>query len=130
MRTANLAETTEYILRLTDKMMREKDSHGYYNGGDQQPVKDYCTVAKRVKKNNLTFENIGSVILSQIPGISSVTSLAILKKYGSLFDLLGTLKKNPQCLDDFVYLTKKGTKRHLSKTCIENIIKFLLHPKK
>jgi len=130
MRTANLAETTEYILRLTDKMMREKDSHGYYNGGDQQPVKDYCTVAKRVKKNNLTFENIGSVILSQIPGVSSVTSLAILKKYGSLFDLLDTLKKTPQCLDDFVYLTKKGTKRHLSKTCIENIIKFLLHPKK
>ena len=130
MRTSHIAETAEYILRLTDKMMREKDSHGYYNGGDQHPVKNYCTVAKRVKKNNLTFENIGGIILSQIPGISSVTSLAIMKKYRSLFDLLGALKKNPQCLDDFVYLTKKGTKRHLSKTCTENIVKFLLYPKK
>ena len=129
MRTAHIAETAEYILRIADKMWREKDSHGYYNGGDKYPIKNYCTVANRVKKSNLTYENIGGVILSQIPGISSVTSLAIMEQYKTLYDLLCALKKNPKCLDDFVYLTKKGAKRHLSKTSIENIIKFLLNSK-
>ena len=124
-RTATILETAEYILRLTDKLSREKTVFGYYNGGSMS--KNYCEVAKRVKKNNVTPSNIGSIMLSQIPGISSVTSLAIMNNYTSLYALLKALEKDTHCLDDMSYETKGGKIRHISKQSIKNIINYLLH---
>ena len=124
-RTSNILETAEYILRITDKLAREDTVLGYYNGGP--PVKNYCEVAKRIKKNNITPSNIGSIMLSQIPSISSVTSLAIMNNYTSLYALLKALEKDKHCLDDLSYETKGGKTRHLSKKSIKNIINYLLH---
>ena len=126
-RTASIRETAEYILRMTDKLARKNNVLGYYNGGAETPVKNYCEVVKKVKKNNVTPDNIGSIILSQIPGISSVTSLAIMKQFGSLYALIKALEKDNHCLNELSYETKSGKTRHISKTCIENIIKFLLY---
>ena len=39
------------------------------------------------EKENITPENIGEIILSQIPGVSSHTSKVIMNKYGSLYGL-------------------------------------------
>lgn len=126
-RTASVRETAEYILRMTDKLSRKNNVLGYYNGGDENPIKNYCEVVKKVKKNNITPDNIGSILLSQIPGISSVTSLAIMKQFGSLYTLMKAVEKNRHCLDALSYETKSGKMRHISKTCIENIIKYLLY---
>ena len=126
-RTFSVQETAEYILRMTDKLSRENNVFGYYNGGDKNLIKNYCEVVKKVKKNNITPDNIGSILLSQIPGISSVTSLVIMKQFGSLYTLMKAVEKNRHCLDALSYETKSGKTRHISKTCIENIIKYLLY---
>ena len=77
------------------------------------------------KKKNITPENIGGIILSQIPGISSKTSSAVIAKHGSLFQLLKTLEKDKHCLDNLLYKTKTGQERRISRTSIANIIQYL-----
>ena len=46
--------------------------------------KDYIGVVKKVKKDNITPDNIGEIMLCQIPGISSVTALAIMGKFKTI----------------------------------------------
>ena len=85
----------------------------------------YCNVVKKVKKENITPENIGEIILCQIPGISSVTAIAIMKKFTNFINLIDELKLNPDCLDNFTIETS-GKVRKINKTSIENIKKYLL----
>ena len=67
-----------------------------YNGGEvlsiekdvEQSEKDYVSVVKKVKKENITPENIAEIMLCQIPGISSVTALAIMDKFKTLPNLI------------------------------------------
>ncbi len=128
-RTMNVLETAEYILRAASKLSRARDVLGYYNGGDKREEKQYSDVVKKARKHNITPDNIGSIILSQIPGISSVTAGAIMAQYSSLYTLLKSIQKDRHCLDEVCYETKTGKKRHLSKTAIDNIAKYLLHQK-
>jgi len=86
---------------------------------------NYCTVVKKVKKDNVTPENIGEIILCQIPGISSVTAMAIMKQFTGFPHLMEELQKNPNCLDNMV-CENSGKSRKISKSCLENIRKFLL----
>lgn len=87
----------------------------------------YSNVVKKVKKENITPENIGEIILSQIPGISNVISLAIMKSFGSLYNLMKSLSENHKCLHDFKYTTTSGNERRISKKAIESIITYLLY---
>ena len=85
----------------------------------------YCNVVKKVKKENITPENIGEIILCQIPGISSVTAIAIMRKFTNFMNLIDELKLNSDCLDNFTIETS-GKVRKINKTSIENIKKYLL----
>lgn len=87
---------------------------------------NYCTVVKKVKKDNITPENIGEIILCQIPGISSVTAMAIMKKFTSFPHFLDEMKKSTEVLDNLV-CENNGKSRKISKACVENIKRFLLH---
>lgn len=94
---------------------------------NNQPTnKDYVSVIKKIKKDNITPDNIGEIMLCQIPGVSSVTALAIMNKYNTLSNLIKELEMNDKCMNDFTYLNTKGQSRKISKTCILNIVKFLL----
>ena len=127
MRTHTISETAEYILRLSDKMLRDKKkSHYDISYNKTTDIKDYCDVVNKVKKKNIKPENIGEIILSQIPGISSITSRAILKEYGSLYNLLISLKKDNNCLNKITIKTG-GRERKISNTCIRNIYNYLLY---
>ena len=95
------------------------------NNNDKQE-KDYISVVKKVKKENITPDNIAEIMLCQIPGISSVTALAIMKQYQSLAHLVAELEGNPDCLKDVSYTNTKGQTRKINKTCAANIVKFLL----
>jgi hypothetical protein len=79
-----------------------------------------------VKKDNITPDNIGEIMLCQIPGISSVTSLAVMEKYKTIPNLIKELEVNNDSMKDLSYTNTKGQVRKINKTCIANIVKFLL----
>jgi len=92
----------------------------------EQSEKDYVSVIKKVKKENITPDNIGEIMLCQIPGISAVTSLAIMEQYKTLPNLIKELEANCDCLRDITCTNSKGQKRKINKTSLANIVKFLL----
>ena len=81
---------------------------------------------KKVKKENITPQNIGEIMLCQIPGISSVSAIAILKEFQTLPNLLNKLHENNDCLNEVSYVNSKNQTRKINKTVIQNIKKFLL----
>jgi len=87
---------------------------------------NYVSVVKKVKKDNLTPNNIGAVFLSQIPHVSSVIANAIMVKYQySIYILIKELEKNPDCLNN-IQTEKDGKKRKIGSNVIKNIRLFLL----
>jgi ERCC4-type nuclease len=91
-----------------------------------QSEKDYVNVVKKIKKENVTPDNIGEIMLCQIPGISSVTALAVMDKFKTIPNLVKELETNSECLKDLSYTNAKGQVRKINKTCLLNIMKFLL----
>jgi ERCC4-type nuclease len=87
--------------------------------------KDYCSVIKKVKKENVTTGNIGEIMLCQIPSVSSVTALAIMAEFKTLPNLIESIKKDGSCLKNLAYTTPAGQTRKISKACIENVVKYL-----
>jgi ERCC4-type nuclease len=109
-----------------DDTANQSDINNIIVEGGDQSEKDYVGVIKKVKKENITPENIGEIMLCQIPGISSVTALAIMEKYKSLPNLIKELEINNECLKDITSTNTKGQTRKINKTSITNIVKFLL----
>jgi ERCC4-type nuclease len=151
-RSFSLEESATIICNMAYKLEREPaDKHAYYQNkviaavpvepqtGGEKPVevavepqespeqteKDYVSVIKKVKKENITTENIGEIMLCQIPGISSVTALAILEQYKTLPNLIKELEANSNCLANITSTNSKGQTRKINKTSIANIVKFL-----
>jgi hypothetical protein len=77
-----------------------------------------------VKKDNITPENIGEIILCTIPGISSTSAVEIMKQYTSFSHFMKEIESRPESLQE-IYLTTNGKKRKLGKNIIENILRFL-----
>lgn len=94
-------------------------------GGTGTGVKDYCAVIKKVKKDNITPENIGEIMLCQIPGVSSVSAIAILRQFKTLPELIKAIKEDATCLTGVSTTDAKGKTRKISKTTIETIVKYL-----
>ena len=100
---------------ISEKDISEKDNS----------EKDYCTVVKKVKKDNITPDNIGEIMLCQIPGISSASALAILSQFKTLPNLIQCLKDDESCLNNICTIDSNGKSRKISKTAIATIVKFL-----
>jgi len=145
-RSFSLDETAVMICNMAYKLEKESSSKKVFyqnitpltqeqSGGDEkkddseeveQSEKDYVNVIKKVKKENITPDNIGEIMLCQIPGISSVTALAIMEKYKNLPNLIKEIELNNDCLKDITSTNTKGQTRKINKTSILNIVKFLL----
>jgi ERCC4-type nuclease len=130
-RTFSLEETAFYILNSTNKIGKENDKDmSYYSENNQhtQPAtcKDYINVVKKVKKDNITPENINEIMLCQIPSISSTTAKAILEKYKSITNIIDELKKDTNCLKNITYTNKKGDSRKINKNVGDILQKFLI----
>lgn len=85
---------------------------------------NYCTVVKKVRKENITTDNFGEILLSQIPGVSSISAIAIMKHYTSLIHLIESIKENENCLDG-ITIDTNGKSRKIGKNIVSNIKKFL-----
>ena len=92
----------------------------------EQTDKDYISVVKKVKKENITPDNIAEIMLCQIPGISSVTAVAIMDRFKTIPNLIQEIQQNDNCLKDISYQNTKGQTRKINKTSLANIVKFLL----
>lgn len=131
-RTINLEETAEWIIHLATKLEKESGTIPYYNGGaeiiDTNP--NYANViGKRIKKDNITPENIGEIMLSQIPNVSNASASAIMKKFDTIANLINALHNDEKCLNDVSLPNKNGQIKKLTKPCINNIYGFLVKPK-
>jgi len=152
-RTSSVNETAEFVLSMADKIDRElqKGKQPYYLSEAYRQTNtidstenlentidlsnntidstitssQYCSVVKKVKKDNITPENIGEIILCQIPGISSTTAMAIMKNFNGFPQFIDELKKNPQCIEN-ITTESNGKMRKISKSCLDNIRRFLL----
>ena len=81
---------------------------------------------KSVKKENITQQNIDEIMLCQIPGISNVTAIALIKHFGTLIQLIHAFQENPECWREVSYVTEKNQCRKIPKTIGTNICKYLL----
>ena len=152
MRTLSMEETAIFICNTASKLSKS-DKKAYYENKSQvntvanvitsengennlvegveqnlekESDKDYISVVKKVKKENITPENIAEIMLCQIPGISSVTAIAIMDKFKTIPNLINEIQQNDNCLKDISYQNSKGQSRKINKTSLANIVKFLL----
>jgi len=138
-RSMSIDETALMICNMAYKLNKEKDKQPFYSNvlsnstteptvADDTVVssdKDYCSVVKKVKKDNITCENIGEIMLCQIPGISSASALAILAEFKTLPNLIKAIETNETCLNNVCTKDANGKSRKISKAAIATIIKFL-----
>lgn len=87
----------------------------------------YSQTVKKVKKDNVTPENIGEIILSQIPGVSNTTAKAIFSKYDTLCNLIHALEENSNALQNLSYTTQKGQTRRINQKAASNVVNYLLY---
>jgi ERCC4-type nuclease len=102
-RTMNLGETADFILHFADKVAKESADGAipaHTTGGDvpetvETAAQAYSEVAaKKEKRDYITRENIGEIMLAQVPGVSPKVAAAILAKYGgSVYEFLGDLHR-------------------------------------
>lgn len=89
------------------------------------PPAKYCEVVKKVKKENITPQNIGEVILSQIPGISATTAIAIMSHFSNFSDLMQALRETPERFKEMSYTDSSGKTRKISTTVLKNLAVYL-----
>lgn len=88
-----------------------------------EKIQVYSSVVKSVKKENITLNNIGEIMLSQIPGVSNNSAIAIMAQFKNLVNLIADLQEQgEECLKSVIGANNK----RLNKTCIANVAKYLL----
>ena len=153
-RSSSVEETADILITMTDKIHRDmkKGKTAAYTSVSVKPVEttaateelptmdaiqepektsgvvaaDYCSVVKKVKKENITAENIGEIVLCQIPTVSSVSAIAIMKKFGTFPKLMSALHEDPTVLDNITCEAANGKKRKISKTSVKLIKEYLV----
>ena len=131
MRTSNKEETATYICNCANKMVK-KDERGFFCETEpSMNIQDnispaYSSVVKQVKKENITPENIGEIMLCQIPGVSSTAALAIMKQFKYFPNLIADLQEvGDACLKSVSWENSKGQTKKLNAHCCANIVKYL-----
>jgi ERCC4-type nuclease len=142
LRSLDMDESANIICNMVCKMIRNKEKKEFYvnnlldleqNNFESGNInkeyisnnKAYCKVVKKIKKENITKENIGEIMLCQIPGISSQTALAILNKFQTISNLILNIQQDENCLNNICTIDSNKKSRKISKNSIEKIINFL-----
>jgi len=133
-KTKNLTETLETIIRFYKKLCKETNKTAYHVNTDHVNTDhvntdhvntDYINTIKTRKKDNITTDNIDIIMLSQIPGVSLAIATTISETYSSLGKLIDALKNDGTCLNNLNMTLSSGKTRRISKTAIINLINYL-----
>ena len=119
--TSGIIETCEFIIRFMEKLESEKS---IVEVNPKILDSSYANVIKTTKKSNISTENIGEIMLSQIPGISVVVAQAIMQHYKTIKNLIYSLQSDKTSLENIQIEYKNGS-RKLNKTVINNLLKFI-----
>lgn len=91
-RTMNVGETASFILHFADKVQKEGPLSLVDSTTTATAYSEVST--KKEKRDYITRENIGEIMLAQIPGVSPKIAASILSKYsGSLYEFLADLHR-------------------------------------
>jgi ERCC4-type nuclease len=128
MRTFSIQDTFDIIIGYANKIAKENNKELFYNKNSKTiPLTcDYVSVIKNEKKANITADNIGSIMLSQIPGVSYTYAEAILKNFESFQDFVNKLQTEPDCTKGLKYTTKTGISRSIPQSCIYSIHQYII----
>jgi len=129
-KTKSLNETANWIIQLCNKKKKMDSSEKpYYNIGEVCKVetKNYEDVVSvhREKKKNITEGNVGSLMLTCLPGISVKSAQALLNKYGSLKNLIIAVENKDDELKHITIESSGGKMRKIGKNVIESLEKLI-----
>lgn len=109
-RTNDVRESAEWISCVASKF--NKGSAGTSNPSQRHLLK---------KSDEITRDNVESIMIAQVPGISIRSASQIIEQAGSLQQLLTIIKESPDRLHGFTVKTSNGKERRFSKSCIEKL---------
>ena len=121
-RSISTFDSAEWIIAFYKKIKKEKKIP-FYSINTSTPM-EYSNT--RVKSNNINKENISIIMLCQIPKVSKTIAKTIMDEYKNMDNLIISLKKDKNLLQNLKIETKTGQKRNISKPAIENIYNFLI----
>lgn len=125
LRTWSLYESAELILRMADKLARKTQKGsvvGGAGGGGVGGYSQHVATANPIKRANINRENMGEILLCQIPSISIVTARAIMAAFsGNFMEVMTAVQKDDPRLYTIQYDSGGGKMRKISKKCVENL---------
>lgn len=137
-KTNDIQESVEWIIQFAEKIGKQQQLHPFYktietssSSSSSDTIENvdqsvsYCQTMKRVKKNNITPENIGEIMLSQIPNVSASTAIIIMREFKTILSLITSLQNDEKCLDHLKIDNGKEP-RKINKNSILSIRKYLL----
>jgi len=120
----NQNESCDLLLAIASKLIRE-NKPGFYC----QPLTstnlvnpEYSVILKSTKKSHITKDNIFTIMLKQIPGISNVSALALVSEFKTMENLLVSLKTNSTIFENI----KLESGRKISKNIINALKEYLI----
>ena len=133
--TLNQIETATMLIAFASKISRE-NKPGFYsinttatsvatateNTATENSEESYISTIKTSKKSHINRENIFQLMLMQIPGISSVSALALANEFKNMETLLQSLKDENFNVENI----KLASGRKLNKNIIGSLKSFLI----
>ena len=120
----NQTETCDLLLAIASKLIRE-NKPGFYC----QPItstnlvnSEYSATLKPTKKSHITKDNIFTIMLKQIPGISNVSALALVNEFKTMENLLTSLKDSSTNFETI----KLESGRKINKNIIASLKEYLI----
>jgi ERCC4-type nuclease len=126
-RSVHVQDSVDSFLTICEKLNND-DSNNNSNNNTKGPVEVHAQYAenmvKKVKKENITRDNIGEIFLCQIPDISSTSAKVLMNHVNGDFKLLcSIIRERPLELSE---LRVGGEKpRKMSKKVFERLAEFL-----
>jgi ERCC4-type nuclease len=128
-RSVHVQDSVHQILACCDKIYREYERGNTFISNkeekqEQDPPVSYSHFVKKVKKDNITPENIGEIFLCQLPGINTNTAQALMAKAdGDFSQLMDMIKNNPEELHNTFIGADKP--RRIAKSTVAQLKLFL-----
>ena len=114
--TNNISETTNFLLKFSMKYHNK-----YKNTCNNNSQKGGCIKINKKKNSQINKDNIGVMMLSNIPNVSEKIAIQLLEPFNnSIYKFMEKIREDPEYLVNFK-IKGKDKERKLGKNIIKNI---------